>query len=76
MPTMRSPANLGHAEALRVGDFLEQNLRALRLAAGTRSAASRMLPSMMLSPRITQIFCPSAKCSASASASAMPPSPS
>ncbi len=35
MPTMRSPADLGHAEALGVVHFLEQNVRARGLLAET-----------------------------------------
>ena len=39
-------------------------------------ADARIEPSIMLSPSTTQIFCPSAKCSARFRASAIPPSPS
>ena len=43
---------------------------------GRTETAAATLPSTMLSPRITQMRSPSAKCSASDSAAAMPPSPS
>ena len=74
--TMRVAVDLGHAEALGVRDLLEQNPAPAPLCAKFSTAAAIDVPSMMLSPRITQIGSPSAKCSARPSASAMPPSPS